>query len=64
MIERVGCGLQVAAERPDQVAKAVAQLADMPEAERTAMGILGRDYALQNLEYKTLAQRFIDAVIK
>ena len=64
LIERVGCGLQVEAENPDQVAQAIAQLADMPAEARAAMGALGHTYATQNLEYRTLAQRFIDAVSK
>ena len=64
LIERVGCGLQVEAENPDKVAMAVEKLANMSAKERTTMGALGHNYAIQNLEYKTLAQRFIDAVSK
>ena len=62
LIERVGCGLQVEAENALQVSKAIAQMADMTEVERAALGAKGHKYAIQNLEYKTLAQRFIDAV--
>ena len=62
LIERVGCGIQVEAERPDRVADAVVRLADMSAGERSAMGALGHDYATQNLEYRTLAQRFLDAI--
>lgn len=64
LIERVGCGIQVEAENAEQAAKAIVQLADMTEEERAVLGAKGHDYALHNLEYKTLAQRFIDAVSK
>ena len=62
LIERVGCGHQVEAENALQVSKAIAQMADMTEEERVTLGARGRKYAIQNLEYNTLAQRFIDAV--
>ena len=64
LIERVGCGLQVEAENAPKVAEAIARLADMPPAELTAMGQKGRQYALQHLDYATLAQQFIDATSK
>lgn len=64
LIERVGCGIQVEAENTQQVAHAIARMADMTPSERSAMGEKGRNYALQNLDYATLSQRFIDAVSK
>lgn len=62
LVSRVNCGIQVEAENPTQVANAIATLADMTGEERAAMGEKGRCHALQNLDYTTLSQRFINAV--
>ena len=59
-VERVGCGIQVEAENVSLVAQAICQLADMSADERATMGAKGRHYALENLNYTTLSQRFID----
>ena len=64
LAERIGCALQVEAENPDQVARAITQLVSMTAEERQAMGLKGRDYALKNLAYPTLAARFINEVSK
>ena len=63
LVERVGCGIQVEAENDDQVTLAIQKLADMSPAEREQMGAKGRTYALENLEYHTLSQKFIDYVL-
>jgi glycosyltransferase involved in cell wall biosynthesis len=60
--ERVGCGIQVEAENVNQVRDAILTIANMPPDERAAMGAKGRKYALENLEYHTLSQKFIDYV--
>lgn len=61
-VERAGCGIQVEAENVGQVREAVERLAAMSAAERAAMGEKGRRYAVANLEYHTLSQKFIDSV--
>ncbi len=63
-VERIGCGLQVEAENVAQVCEAIGKMADMSSAERVAMGSRGRKYALDNLEYHTLSQKFLDCVFK
>lgn len=62
-VERVGCGIQVEAENIPQVTDAIKKIADMTAEERAEMGAKGRKYALENLEYQTLSQKFIDCVM-
>lgn len=54
-----GCGLTVAPEDPAAVAHAVRTLMAMPAAERAAMGQRGKAYALRNLSYPVLGERFL-----
>ncbi len=61
-VERIGCGIQVEAENVEQVRNAILNIADMSAEERAAMGVKGRKYALENLEYHTLSEKFIDYV--
>lgn len=63
LVERVGCGLQVEAENVKQVSKAICTLADLSPQEREAIGAKGRQYAIDNLEYHTLSQKFLDCII-
>lgn len=63
-VERIGCGIQVEAENVQQVCNAIRTIANMTAAEREAMGAKGRKYALENLEYNTLSQKFINYVCK
>lgn len=62
-VERVGCGIQVEAENIPQVTDAIKKIADMTAEERAEMGTKGRKYALENLEYQTLSQKFVDCVM-
>ena len=64
LVERLGCGIQVEAEQEDQVCNAICKLADMTAEARAEMGAKGRKYALDNLEYHTLSQRFLDYVMQ
>ena len=62
-VERVGCGIQVEAENIAQVRDAIQKIADMTKEERDKMGAKGRKYAIENLEYRTLSEKFIDYVM-
>ncbi|MBL0149662.1 MAG: glycosyltransferase family 4 protein [Ideonella sp.] len=57
-----GCGLTVPPESPNDVAAGLRALAELPEAERRAMGERGREFVLANHTYPVLAQRFIQAM--
>lgn len=63
VVERVGCGIQVEAENAQQVSEAIMQIADMSPDQRKSMGGKGKEYAVRNLEYGILAQRFVDEVM-
>ena len=58
--EKTGCGIQVEAENPKKVSESVLKLAGLSSEERMAMGEKGRRYAIDNLEWSTLASRFIE----
>ena len=55
-----GCGLTVAPEDPSAVARGVLNLMSMPAAERIALGQRGKIYALRNLSYPVLGERFLN----
>lgn len=59
VVERVGCGIRVEAENVEAIAKAIAQLADMPSDERKKMGIKGKEYVVNNLPWNKLAKDFL-----
>jgi glycosyltransferase involved in cell wall biosynthesis len=56
-----GCGITLAPEDPQALASAIVQLADTSAAERAAMGQRGQRYALDNLSYPVLGDRFLTA---
>jgi len=56
------CGLTVIPENPGAVADGVLALLAHGQAERDAMGQRGRSYALANLTYPVLGQRFLAAL--
>ena len=62
LVERVGCGMQVEAENPQQVGNALMTLAQMSQEARAEMGTKGRTYALSHLEYRTLSQHFLEEI--
>jgi glycosyltransferase involved in cell wall biosynthesis len=55
------CGLTLAPEDPHALAAAILELAGKSEDERGAMGLRGQRYALDNLTYPVLGQRFLTA---
>ncbi|MET0982198.1 MAG: glycosyltransferase family 4 protein [Telluria sp.] len=56
-----GCGLTLAPEDPHALAAGILRMAGQPAAEREAMGLRGQRYALDNLTYPVLGQRFLTA---
>lgn len=57
--ERTGCGVQVEAENPQKISEAILRLAMLTRAERDEIGMKGRKFALDNLEWGILAKRFL-----
>jgi len=56
------CGISVAPEDPDALARAVKRLMSMSEEQRIGMGMRGRRYVTQNHDYSVLAQRFLESI--
>lgn len=59
LIERINCGIRVEAENPILVVDAINKLASMTKEEREEMGKRGKVYTESNLEWGTLAEKFI-----
>ena len=57
-----GCGLTVAPEAPEAVARGLRQLAAMSPRERRQFGERGRAYVLKHHAYPVLARQFLAAV--
>jgi glycosyltransferase involved in cell wall biosynthesis len=63
LVEQVGCGIQIPAEDKAELVKTIKFISEMSAEERTRMGKKGREYALKELNYTSLAEKFIDAII-
>ena len=61
VVNWIGCGIQVEAEKPYNNAKAIQKMVDMTIEERGSMGNIGRNYAIQNLTWTKLSEIFIEA---
>ncbi|MFL6658443.1 MAG: glycosyltransferase family 4 protein [Massilia sp.] len=56
-----GCGLTVAPQDPQAVARGLLALFMLSPKERTALGQRGRAFAMSNLSYPVLGRRFLQA---
>lgn len=61
-ITEINAGLQISPEDSVQLAEAVLQLYKMPVEERAAMGINGRNAALEKYEYGQLAKELVQVL--
>ena len=59
VVEQVNCGIRVEAENPEESARAIKTLADMSPQERLIIGERGKNYAINNLKWSYLAERFL-----
>jgi glycosyltransferase involved in cell wall biosynthesis len=62
LVEKVGCGIQIQAENETELVNIIRFLSELPVKERIVMGVKGREYALKELNYTSLAKKFIEAV--
>jgi glycosyltransferase involved in cell wall biosynthesis len=62
LIEKVGCGLQIPAENKMALIDTINKILDLPKEKLIEMGEKGRIYATQELNYSTLAKKFIQAI--
>ncbi|MEW6600032.1 MAG: glycosyltransferase family 4 protein [Nitrospirota bacterium] len=63
LVDECCCGISIQPENPAAVVGAVQKLISMGAAERTIMGVRGKEYVLANHDYKVLAKRFLSALI-
>jgi len=61
LVAEADCGLTVPPENPEAVASGVRTLLALSDSERRVMGNRGREYALRNLTYPVLSERFLAA---
>lgn len=55
-----GCGISIEPENPQSLADAIVKLKNLSVAERALMGDSGRNYVLQNHDYKVLAEKCLN----
>jgi glycosyltransferase involved in cell wall biosynthesis len=60
-VGEAGCGLTVAPESPEIVARGIRDLLALGTGERQAMGLRGKHFVLQNHTYPILSKRFLTA---
>lgn len=63
IVDRIGCGVQVKAEDPNENTKAILHLVEMHQGERDSMGTKGKDYAIHHLTWDCLSRDFIKTFI-
>ena len=64
LITKLSCGITVPAENVEAVENAILKICTMSENDRKTIGERGREYALRELNYKTLSKKFIEILMK
>jgi glycosyltransferase involved in cell wall biosynthesis len=59
-VSEAQCGVSVDPGNPTAIAQGLLELSRLPEEERQAMGLRGRDYVLSHHSYDTLAQAYLN----
>lgn len=59
-----GCGLSIPPEEPKALAEAMLKISSLTNDERGAMGAKGKEYMLHNNDYRVLAKRFEEIMLK
>lgn len=63
IVEKAGCGIVVAAEDAVAIHKAIIKLLTYSKEELENLGIKGKEYVENNLQYKILAEKMISFII-
>jgi glycosyltransferase involved in cell wall biosynthesis len=61
LVREAGCGVSVKAEDAQAVADGILAMRAMDPGQRRLMGLLGRQFVLENLTYSVLGKRFLKA---
>lgn len=62
-IELSGSGFSCLPEDPEALALAIKKMKNLTQQERDQMGANGRNWVIENRDYKILAKKFLDSVI-
>ena len=62
IVKKIGCGIQIPAENESEIIKAISSFAELSNEELTSMGKKGREYAMQELNYTTLAKKYLEII--
>lgn len=60
IVADAGCGISVAPQDPGKIAEAIQELTSLSDNERSKLGERGKQYVMDNHDYKILAKRFLD----
>lgn len=58
-VEQVGCGIRTEAENENQVTDAIINIYNLSAEQRLEMGKRGKNFAINNLKWSTLASNFL-----
>lgn len=61
LVTETGCGVSVMAENAPAVVQGIRAMRELTPAQRSAMGLRGRKFVLENLVYPVLGKRFLEA---
>lgn len=64
MVAESGCGISIPPEDPKALAEAMLKMTSLTNEERGVMGAKGKEYVLHNNDYRVLAKRFEDIMLK
>jgi glycosyltransferase involved in cell wall biosynthesis len=64
IVEEIGAGISCAAESPEVLAGAIMKMKNLSPEDRAAMGGKGREWIINNRDYKKLAADFLNAVFE
>lgn len=62
LVEKIKCGIQIPAEDKDKLIETINYLTSLSDDKRLEMGKRGHKYAIEELNYSTLAEKFIKAI--
>jgi len=62
LVQQAGCGVQIPAEKPPEIAKAIQYLFNLSPAGRRAIGDKGKEFAQKELGFSSIAKKILDTI--
>jgi len=62
LVRESGCGISIPPEDPYVVAEAIKKLMSISSSEREGIGRRGKEYVIDNHDYKILVKKFLEAI--